>query len=355
MKTNGNLGKSNGHSLGETLSQATLARAQSKSNGHAATDAHTTKAEMDEKAQTRQEIGKALEAHRRWKERLQKAVDTGASDLQPSVARLDNQCEFGKWLHYQSTEEQQSSKHFARAKELHAAFHQEAGHILELALKGRKSEAHAELGIGKKYAELASALFGELMGWYQELHNSVADSRGAADKGVSLEKLERILNERAKALTRVNDQQTGATTQLVVFVLANERYGIPIEYIAEVQPLRDVTPVPCTPNFVVGVINIRGSIYSVIDIRSMFGVPPAERTEATKVILVKGTGMELGILADDVQGAASVLLSEIKPALTSHAAAKEEYIQGVTQDMMTILNLDALMRDDRIIVREEVA
>lgn len=206
---------------------------------------------------------------------------------------------------------------------------------------------------------LAAKANGKVNGNGTQAH-SLAETAAAATAGtrsgqLTNEKLKTILAERAKALTRVNSQQTGASTQLVVFVLATEKYGIPIEYIAEVQPLRDVTPVPCTPNFVVGVINIRGSIYSVIDIRSLFGVPHAERTDATKVILVKGAGMELGILADDVQGAASVLLTEIKPVLTAHAAAKEEYIQGVTQDMMTILNLDALLRDDRIIVREEVA
>jgi purine-binding chemotaxis protein CheW len=196
-------------------------------------------------------------------------------------------------------------------------------------------------------------------GHHQNIETTLAAQPTTAfangEKHLSGDKLKAILAERAKALTKSNHQQTGASTQHVVFVLANETYGIPIEYIAEVQPLRDVTPVPCTPNFVVGVINIRGSIYSVIDIRSLFGVPSAERTESTKVILVRGGGMELGILADDVKGAASVLLTDVKPVLASHAAAKEEYIQGVTQDMMTILNLDVLLKDERIIVREEMA
>lgn len=206
----------------------------------------------------------------------------------------------------------------------------------------------------------ANAKLARSNGHQPKIESTLAAAQSATafangEKHLSGDKLKMILAERAKALTKINHQQTGASTQLVVFVLANEKYGIPIEYIAEVQPLRDVTPVPCTPNFVVGIINIRGSIYSVIDIRSLFGVSLAERTELTKVILVRGGGMELGLLADDVQGAASVLLSDIKPVLASHAAAKEEYIQGVTQDMMTILNLDVLLKDERIIVREEMA
>jgi purine-binding chemotaxis protein CheW len=142
--------------------------------------------------------------------------------------------------------------------------------------------------------------------------------------------------------------------QVVVFSLANETYGIATEFVKEVQPLRDVTPVPCTPDFVFGVINIRGSIYSVIDIRSFFGVPKKEITNLTKVILVDAVGLEVGILADDVSGATSVLVSEIKPPLAAQAAAKDEYIQGVTRNMLIILNLEALLRDDRIIVHQEV-
>ena len=118
--------------------------------------------------------------------------------------------------------------------------------------------------------------------------------------------------------------------------------------------MRDVTPVPCTPDFCVGVINIRGSIYPVIDIRGFFGVPKREITASTKVILVEAAGLELGILADDVSGAASVPVSEIKPPLAAQSAAKDEYILGVTRKMLIILNLEALLRDDRIIIHQEV-
>ena len=110
---------------------------------------------------------------------------------------------------------------------------------------------------------------------------------------------------------------------------------------------------PCTPDLVVGVINIRGSIYSVIDIRSFFGVAKKEMSETTKVILVNSEGLEIGILADDVKGATSIPTSEIKPQLAMQSVAKEEFIQGVTKDMLIILNLEALLRDERIIVHEE--
>jgi purine-binding chemotaxis protein CheW len=175
------------------------------------------------------------------------------------------------------------------------------------------------------------------------------------EKGVSPKKMQAILEERARALARVAEVGEGEGMQLVVFSLANETYGIETDYVKEVQPLQHVSPVPCTPNFVVGVINIRGSIYSVVDIRGFFGVPRQEITDLTKVILVNAAGLEVGILADDVSGAVNVPLAEIKPPLAAQATVKEEYVQGVTKDMLVVLNLEALMRDERIIVHEEVA
>ncbi|MDY6875189.1 MAG: chemotaxis protein CheW [Chloroflexota bacterium] len=174
------------------------------------------------------------------------------------------------------------------------------------------------------------------------------------DKALSTEKVQAILEGRAQALARTTDVDESEAMQLVVFSLADETYGIATDYVRDVQPLQHVSPVPCTPDFVVGVINIRGSIYSLVDIRSFFGVPEREITDATKVIVVDAAGLEVGILADDVSGAMSVLLAEIKPSLAAQATIKEEYIQGVTKDMLIILNLEALMRDERMVVHEEI-
>jgi purine-binding chemotaxis protein CheW len=191
---------------------------------------------------------------------------------------------------------------------------------------------------------------------WEEVRRQINDTmeKTTGEKTVSAEKAKAILEERARALAKVTRSETGETMQLVVFSLANETYGIATDYVREVQPLRDISPVPCTPSFVVGIINIRGAIYSVIDIREFFGVPKQELTELTKVILVNTGELEVGLLADDVMGARSVPLAEIKPPLATRAGAKEEYIQGVTKDMLIILNLESLLRDERIIVQDEV-
>ncbi len=183
---------------------------------------------------------------------------------------------------------------------------------------------------------------------------SDASAQSSVQKAASSDKIKAVLAERARALLKSTEAQTGETMQVVAFSLANETYGIATEFVKEVQPLRNVTPVPCTPDFVVGVVNVRGSIYSVMDIRNFFGAPKKEITDLTKVILVDAAGLEVGIVADDVSGATSIAVSEIKPPLAAQSAAKDEFIQGVTPKMLIILNLEALLRDSRIIVRQEV-
>ncbi len=192
----------------------------------------------------------------------------------------------------------------------------------------------------------------QAMDW-DEAVPQVSDPTESSAKDLSGDKVKTILEERARALAKSTETEMGETMQLVVFTLADETYGIASDYVREVQPLGNVSPVPCTPNFVVGVINIRGAIYSVIDIREFFGLAKREITELTKVILVQAAGLEVGILADDVIGAKSVPLSDIKAPLESRGS-KEEYVQGVTRGMLIILNLEALLRDEQIIVHEEV-
>jgi purine-binding chemotaxis protein CheW len=191
---------------------------------------------------------------------------------------------------------------------------------------------------------------------WDDVHRRMEDwvSDAAGEKGLPAERMRAILAERARMLAKSTEIESGQTTQLVVFSLANETYGIDSDYVREVQPLRDVTPVPCTPAFVVGIINIRGAIYSVIDIREFFGVPKQAITDNTKVILVNAAGLEVGILADDVTGALNVPLAEIKPPLDTKIGTKEEYVRGVTKNMLIILDLEALLGDERIIVRQEV-
>ncbi len=165
-----------------------------------------------------------------------------------------------------------------------------------------------------------------------------------------------ILKARAHALAR---QSTGgdvaaASIEVVEFLLAQEQYGIETLYVREVYPLNDLTPLPCTPPFVRGIINIRGRLLSVIDLKPFFELPEKGLTDLNKVIIVHTEAMELGILADAILGVRRLPLTAMQPSLPTLTGIREEYLKGVTQERVVILEARKLLLDNTILVHDEV-
>jgi purine-binding chemotaxis protein CheW len=166
----------------------------------------------------------------------------------------------------------------------------------------------------------------------------------------------KILHARAQALAREPLGEDVATESLEVleFLLAYETYGIEMSYVRETLPLKDLTPVPCTPPFVLGLISVRSRIVSVIDIRKFFDLPEKGLTDLNRVIVIHDDGMEFGILADAVIGVRTVPLAGVQPSLPTLTGIREEYLKGVTKERMTILDGKKLLNDKNIIVHEEI-
>jgi hypothetical protein len=106
----------------------------------------------------------AIGTHRQWKHRLQTAIDSGRSDLNPAVVCLDNQCDFGQWL-YRLPPATRATSHWKEVQQLHAVFHQEAGQVLELALQGNRNEAARRMAFGGSYAAASATLTAAMMKW----------------------------------------------------------------------------------------------------------------------------------------------------------------------------------------------
>lgn len=171
----------------------------------------------------------------------------------------------------------------------------------------------------------------------------------------SPQEVKRILRERAQALAK--PLEAPAPTEvldLLVFFLAGERYGIETAHVLEVVPLRELTPVPCTPSFVLGVINHRGRILPVLDLRRLFELAGQGITEGSRIVAVEAGGMTFGIFADAVAGTVRVGAHEVVPPPTALTGDRQVFIQGVTGEMVAVLDLEALARDPRILVNEEV-
>ncbi len=165
-----------------------------------------------------------------------------------------------------------------------------------------------------------------------------------------------ILRTRARSLAREPERLQDTTTSLKVieFGLAHERYAIEAAYVQEVDPLEDLTPLPGTPPFVAGIVNVRGRILAVIDIKKFFDLPEEGMIDAHKMILVHTAEMELGILADTVAGVRSIPLDAIQASLPTLTGVREEYLKGVTAERLVILDIARILADPRIMVHEEV-
>jgi purine-binding chemotaxis protein CheW len=182
------------------------------------------------------------------------------------------------------------------------------------------------------------------------------------EEALSPQELAQIWAKRAYELAEEPPAPTlGQTMDLLVFWLAGERYGLEVTNVREIYPLEQLTPVPRTPNFVAGVFSARGRILSVVDLRAFMGLPATDLSDQTKIIVVGSTNstsepvqMEIGLLADEVADVLTVFKEDIDPPLTTHTDTRTEYIQGVTTDLLVVLDLNTLLNDKRLIVHEEI-
>jgi len=122
-------------------------------------------------------------------------------------------------------------------------------------------------------------------------------------------------------------------------------FGVNILKSREVVPLPDITPVPNTEEFVIGVFNLRGDIYSLIDISSVLGMPPKPVLESDMVIILDGKDLTFGVLTDRIHGVRSLNDVKITPAHGIVSKQMEEFVSGVISEKSSdiyILDIDRL-------------
>jgi purine-binding chemotaxis protein CheW len=170
------------------------------------------------------------------------------------------------------------------------------------------------------------------------------------------EKKRTILRSRAKMLAQKIEAR-GAETgyfEVLEFLLAHETYAIETSFVREVYPLTELTPLPSTPAFVFGLINVKGQVLTVMDMKKFFDLPEKGITNLNKVIVVRKDAMELGILADEIIGICNIPVKELQPPLSTMTGIHAEYLKGVTGERIIILDMERFLTDRRLIVHEEV-
>jgi purine-binding chemotaxis protein CheW len=168
--------------------------------------------------------------------------------------------------------------------------------------------------------------------------------------------VKRLLSARAQALAKPLEEVPLPTQrlELLVFSVAGERYGVDTAHVLEVFPLRQHTPVPCTPPFVLGVAHHRGWLLPILDLRQLLALPGQGISEGSRVVAVMVGETRFGIFAEAIAGVVKIGAYDVAPTPMTTTGDRQLFIRGVTGEMVAVLSLEALLRAPRIVVNEEV-
>ena len=137
--------------------------------------------------------------------------------------------------------------------------------------------------------------------------------------------------------------------QWVTFRLQEETYGINVMQVQEVLRYSEIAPVPGSPEYVLGIINLRGNVVTVIDTRARFGLPPAEVTDNTRVVIIEAEKQVIGILVDSVAEVVYLKQSEVDSAPNVGTDESARFIQGVANrdgELLILVDLNKMLNDE---------
>ncbi len=137
--------------------------------------------------------------------------------------------------------------------------------------------------------------------------------------------------------------------QHVTFRLRDETNGINVMQVQEVLRVTEIAPVPGAPGYVLGIINLRGNVVTVIDTRTRFGLPTGEVGDASRIVIIESDQQVVGILVDSVAEVVELHQSEIDSAPSVGSDESSRYIQGVSSredDLLIVVDLNKLLTDE---------
>lgn len=162
-----------------------------------------------------------------------------------------------------------------------------------------------------------------------------------------------ILKLRANQLAKKKASNTRESNlvKVLAFQLVHEIYGIELEHVRAVHPLKEMTFIPGTPDFIPGIINVRGEIISIVDFKKIFDLPMGEPSRHAQIIIIHSRELEFGIQADQVLGVKEIPESDIQPTLPTLTGIRLQYLKGVTGDGMVILDGKKILSDKTMLIQ----
>jgi purine-binding chemotaxis protein CheW len=184
----------------------------------------------------------------------------------------------------------------------------------------------------------------------QRLARAIKATEAAQD--VSPARARELMDERAHALAQpaAEARPDVPVLDVVVFHLAGERYAVEARHVREAVRLTDLTPVPGAPEFLAGVINLRGQILPVIELGKFFGIGGRGSTELLWLLVLGGERAEFGVLAEAASEVIRLRADGILEPAAAAAAIPREHLRGVTADALIVLDGAALLREPRLVI-----
>jgi purine-binding chemotaxis protein CheW len=192
---------------------------------------------------------------------------------------------------------------------------------------------------------------------YPDIYRRLAEAQEALgrDAGDSRDRTKSILKERSLALA-INEAASAPSSdsfEIIGFMHGQEMYGVESRYVREVYPLIEPVTLPGTPPFILGIVNLRGRILSVMDLGKLFDLPSRGVGEYDRIIVLNDDAMEFGLLCTGILGAMRVPRDALQPSLPTLTGIREKYLLGVTRDRMAVLAAGRMLSDSSLIVHEE--
>jgi purine-binding chemotaxis protein CheW len=160
-----------------------------------------------------------------------------------------------------------------------------------------------------------------------------------------------LLKARALEIAKApeaTDESSTLQLEVTEFRFGEELYAFASTSVREVYVPKSMTPLPCTPSFLVGIVNVRGRILPVIDIKPLFGQPSLPKRPQYQVIIVHAEEMEVGVIADTIIGVRAISTTAIYPPLPTVAESQSRYLRGITNDGTMILDAALLLTGSRL-------
>ncbi|MCP1144066.1 chemotaxis protein CheW [Lysinibacillus endophyticus] len=134
--------------------------------------------------------------------------------------------------------------------------------------------------------------------------------------------------------------------KVIVFQLADKEYAIPVSNVQGIEKLMHITRVPKTAKYVKGVINLRGVVTPIIDLRERFSIPISENEESTRIIIITLDEMEVGFVVDSANDVIDIPVNSIEQQPEVVGSNEEDFISGVAKldnRLLILLHLDKVL------------